>query len=376
MERQLPLRVTVLYPDPRILGGVAIFIEALRRSLDSSIRTEPFLVGRRATEKGRFRSMFNPIADAVRLAVHLMRARPDVVHINPSLNVNSLLRDGLFLLVMRLFGMREVLMFMHGWESALSTRISRNSLWRAMFRFVYGWPQVIVVLGSQFRNELLAMGFPAERIRVDSAMFDGSIFHGLVRRPHDDRRLVFVSRLVANKGMWELLDAYASLKSQYPDLSLCFVGDGVERGRLTAAVQARRLEGVTITGFVSAESKAQILLDSDIFVFPTTYGEGCPASLLEAMAAGLPCVTSRVGGIPDVFADNVNGILLDEVTSKSVEGAIGELLNDPSRMNRIANTNRILGWSRFEAGPVSARIAAEYHVAHGDIESRNSAVEG
>jgi glycosyltransferase involved in cell wall biosynthesis len=376
MSRQSPLRVTVLYPDPRILGGVAIFIETMRRSLDSSIQTVQFLVGRRATETGRFRALLNPLADALRLAVHLIRAKPDVLHINPSLNVNSLLRDGLFLLVMRLFRKREVLLFMHGWENDLSKRIAENRLWRAIFLYVYGWPRVIVVLGSNFRDQLLSMGFPAERIRVDSAMFDGSIFKGLVRCPHTDHRLVFVSRLVANKGMWELLDAYAELKVQFPDLSLCFVGDGSERQRLTAAVAALGISDVTITGFVSAESKAQILLDSDIFVFPTTYGEGCPASLLEAMAAGLPCVTTRVGGIPDVFVDNVNGILLDHVTAKSVAQAIAELLKHPAKMNTMAHTNCTLGWGRFEAGPVSSRIASEYYAAYGQTAMRNSGTGG
>lgn len=354
------LKVTILYPDPRILGGVAIFIEAMRRAFDSSIQTEHFLVGRRVTDVGHVRTLLNPLSDAVRLAWHVFRVRPDVVHINPSLNIRSVLRDGLFLLVLRLLGKREVLMFIHGWEENLSARISGNRVLRNLFRYVYGWPSVTIVLAKRFREQLLDMGFCADRIRVDTAMFEGALFDGLVRQNHADRRLVFVSRLVAGKGMWELLDAYADLKLHNPNLTLWFVGDGNERAAITQAVTERSIPDVTITGFVSAAAKAQILLDGDLFVFPTTYGEGCPASLLEAMAAGLPCVTTRVGGIPDIFADKTNGVLLSEVTAQTVADAIAGLLSNAQALKAIADYNRIEAWSRYESCVVSRRIAAEY----------------
>ncbi|MDP1711355.1 MAG: glycosyltransferase family 4 protein [Candidatus Nanopelagicaceae bacterium] len=339
---------------------MAIFIEAMRRAFDSSIQTEHFLVGRRATDVGSIKTLLNPLSDAVRLAWHVLRVQPDVVHINPSLNMKSVLRDGLFLLVLRLLGKREVLMFIHGWEESLSARIARNRVLRNLFRYVYGWPLVTIVLARRFREQLLDMGFCADRIRVDTAMFESALFDGLVRQKHVGRRLVFVSRLVAGKGMWELLDAYAALKPIYPDLTLWFVGDGNERAAITQAVTERSIPDVTVTGFVSAATKAQILLDGDLFVFPTTYGEGCPASLLEAMAAGLPCITTRVGGIPDIFADKKNGVLLNKVTAQTVADAIASLLSNARVLSAIADRNRTEAWSRYESYVVSRRIASEY----------------
>jgi glycosyltransferase involved in cell wall biosynthesis len=360
MPHEKPLRVTILYPDPRILGGVAIFIEAMRRSLDSSVQTHHFMVGRRATNRGHLSILLNTLGDALKLVWHLITMRPDVVHINPSLTMKSVLRDGLFLLVMRIMGKREVFMFMHGWEENLSARIAANPFWRALFRFIYGWPRMTVVLASRFRDQMIAMGFRAEKVVVDSAMFDGAMFAKLVRRPHQSQRLVFVSRLVPGKGVWELLDAFVLLKQRYPDLSLYFVGDGSEREALVSAVAQQKIQDVTICGYVSTEEKAQILLDSDLFVFPTSYDEGCPASLLEAMAAGLPCVTTRVGGIPDVFIDKENGVLLEEVSPHAIAAAVAGLLDDPARMAAISETNRNVGWHKYEAHSVSARIVCRY----------------
>lgn len=354
------LNVTILYPDTRILGGVAIFIEAMRRAFDSSIKTEHFLVGRRSTDVGRIKILLNTFFDAVRLIWHVGTAKPDVVHINPSLNLKSLFRDGLFLLVLRLMNKREVLMFMHGWEEDLSAKIAGNRFFRHLFRYIYDWPAKTIVLASHFREQLISMDFNPDKIRVDSAMFDGAMFDGIVRQEHTDFRLVFISRLVAGKGMRELLDAYASLKPDYPDLTLWFVGDGEEREAIVQLVAERSIPDVTVTGYVSTATKAQILLDGDLFVFPTSYAEGCPASLLEAMAAGLPCITTSVGGIPDVFVNNLNGILLDNVTSQTVANAITYLLSDISTLMVIAEHNRAQAWNKYESHQVSERIAKDY----------------
>jgi glycosyltransferase involved in cell wall biosynthesis len=354
------LKVTILYPDTRILGGVAIFIEAMRRAFDSNIKTEHFLIGRRSTDVGRIKILLNTLFDAVRLAWHVSTASPDVVHINPSLNFKSLFRDGLFLFILRLMNKREVLMFMHGWEEDLSAKIAGNCLFRYLFRYIYGWPAKTIVLASRFRAQLISMGFNPDKIRVDSAMFDGAMFDGIARQQHTDNRLVFISRLVAGKGMWELLDAYAILKPQYPNLTLWFVGDGDEREAIVQAVTERSIPGVTVTGFVSTATKAQILLNGDLFVFPTTYGEGCPASLLEAMAAGLPCITTEVGGIPDIFIDKINGVLLNKVTVQVIADAIVSLLSDVDALKATADRNRTAAWNNFESHVVSDRIASEY----------------
>jgi glycosyltransferase involved in cell wall biosynthesis len=360
MPAAKPLTVTILSPDPRIPGGVAVFIEVMRRAMDRSVETSHFLVGRRATDRSALAVALNPLLDAFRLARHLLFMRPDAVHINPSLEHKSLFRDGLFLLVMRLLRKREVFMFIHGWDEDLSAAIAANPVWRALFRFVYGWPRITVVLAGRFRDQMLAMGFMPEQIHVDSAMFDHTMFDGLTRKRHEDHRLVFVSRLVKGKGVWEALEAYTALKPRYPTLSLYIVGDGPERKRLVQAIAERGIPDVVVRGYLSTAEKAQILLDGDIFVYPTTYAEGCPAALLEAMAAGMPCVTTGVGGIPDVFVDGDNGIMLDDVAPRTIAAAITELLDDAQRMADISEHNKRRAWEKYEARSVTRRIARRY----------------
>lgn len=357
------MRVTVLMPHARILGGVRIFIDTLRARIDPAIRTLDFRIGRRPGAK--LPAPFYPVWDALRLAAHLVAGRPDAIHLNPSLDRSSVLRDGLFLAVLRLFRMREVFVFLHGWDPALAERIATHGLARRLFQWTFGWSRMIVVLATPFRDQLLAMGFPPERVRVDSAMFDGGIFDGLARRPGSHTTLVFTARLVRQKGIWELLEAYGDLRRRHPDLALVILGSGPELEPLRRAVSERGLAEVSLPGFVSDAEKAQALLDGDIFVFPTYHGEGCPASLLEAMAAGLPCITTAVGGIPDIFREGENGAMLREVTPASITAAIEALLSDPAGRAAIGARNRRVAWERYEARAVSARIAEIYRFVGG-----------
>jgi glycosyltransferase involved in cell wall biosynthesis len=98
-----------------------------------------------------------------------------------------------------------------------------------------------------------------------------------------------------------------------------------------------------------------VLNGAHIFTFPTYYGEGCPVSLLEAMAASMAIITTPVGGIPDIIEHNKNGILLDvKVTTENVKNAIETLLNSPGTIRDMGEINRIEAWEKYEA-PVVTR---------------------
>jgi glycosyltransferase involved in cell wall biosynthesis len=148
---------------------------------------------------------------------------------------------------------------------------------------------------------------------------------------------------------------------------LILAGDGPAK----AAVEARAAElgvaDVSFPGYVQGPDKAQELLDADLYVLATYHGEGCPVSLLEAMAAGVPCITSTIGGIPDVFQDGVNGLMLETVTVASVEEALDKLLGDPEKRSLIGAGNRVEAWEKYESHNATPRIESLYErVAESD----------
>ncbi len=338
------------------------FVRSIMRYLPERISTEHLAIGRESKREWRPASLLAPVIDNVRLIRRARSGRFHCVQVNPSMNLPSLLRDGLFLLSLRWAGCNSVLVYFHGWNGRLARHVAARAYLRRPFRSLFGHARVICVLATEFKNELMAMGIPGDKVRVTSTMFDTDIYDGVERRRDDPRlRVLFLGRLVRQKGVFETLEAFARLHRAGLEADLVIAGDGPERDALiqrTIALGMR--EHVSFPGYLRGRAKGQAMLDADLFVFPTYYGEGCPVSLLEAMAAGLPIITGRAGGIPDVFVDGRNGVMLRDIRTEELTAHMSALLNDPERRARMAEHNRNVAWSRFRAEVVVDRLADLY----------------
>ncbi len=355
-------KVLMLSPHPYQPGGVADYVEMLKENIPPEVRIDSFFIGRRGQSLfWRLLSPLIPLYDALRLLLRLLTQRYDVVHLNPSFN-KALLRDSLFMLILRVFGMSRVMVFMHGWNDAWAARVLTGRVSRVLFRWVWGGAGRILLLASRFKQALVDAGLDAGRIEVVSTMFDAGQFAGVESlRGKQATQLLFLSRFVRDKGGYELLEGFAHVAPAYPDTRLICAGDGPEAAGMRAWVEQHGLNGrVQFPGFVRGREKAQLLANADIFAFPTYYGEGCPVSLLEAMAAGCAVITGDAGGIPDIFEDGLNGVMLCRPTGDKVAAALRELLSDAERCRAIGAHNREVAGKRFEAGQVSAEVAAVY----------------
>ncbi len=359
------LKVLILSKDLNAPGGVVHFVSFLMDHFSNHIDSVHLPVGRATEGGGTLQNLFFPFANTISLMRTLVRDRYDCVHVNPSLNIPSLLRDGLFMGVLRLMRQRNVIVYFHGWSDGDAERIQRSLPLRMIFKMLFGRACMILVLATRFKEKLIGMGIPAERVLVTTTMFDGNIFRGLVPRKREKgKQLLFMSRFVREKGVYELLDAFAPIAVRHPDVHLILLGDGPEKEGMEHRVAALELgKRVTFAGYKRRGEKAQLLLNSDLFVFPTYYGEGCPVALLEAMAAGLPVITHGAGGIPDLFTDGKNGILLNEVTPALIEQAIDRLLGDETLRKEIGERNRKYAWEHFEAGVVTLAVEDVYRRA-------------
>lgn len=357
----VPTRVLLLHPDPRRTGGVSGFVESLFEHLDETVRAERFVVGRRRNGWGAWLGPLVVLTDLVRLAVALRRVRYDVIHVNPSLNGPSLWRDGAFLLLTRWFSATPVCVFLHGWDRATEERLAISRWRRMLFARSFGRAGRIFVLAQAFRERLIAFGCAPDAVTVISTMFNGNDVGHAERARSRVRTLLFMSRLVPEKGAWEALDALRLLRDRGHELRLLVAGSGPERARLERYAASTGLAGhVTFTGFVRGAEKARLLDAADLFVLPTRHGEGCPVAVLEAMAAGLPIVTTAVGGIPDVVEHRRHGWMLRNADPAELAGALEHLMAHPALVTRMSRANRKLAWARYEASVVTGRIVDAY----------------
>lgn len=154
-----------------------------------------------------------------------------------------------------------------------------------------------------------------------------------VREPRHSLRFLFLGWLEKEKGIGELLEAAAGLKAH--EFTLCVVGDGRFRAEAERRVGKMGLgKQVAFTGWLQGAALSDALAQADVLVLPS-WAEGLPNAMVEAMAAGLAVVVSRVGSVPDVIVDNENGLLVPARDAVALKGAMSRLLGDPQLVERL-----------------------------------------
>jgi glycosyltransferase involved in cell wall biosynthesis len=138
--------------------------------------------------------------------------------------------------------------------------------------------------------------------------------------------LAFVGRLDRQKDPLLLLAAFHVAARALPELHLLILGDGLLRARLQEEIVSRGLQGrVTLLGVQPAAAIREVLQVSDLFVLSSAY-EGMPIAALEALATGVPVVSTRVGEMPNIVQNGVNGFLSDDRAPASLALALRRAL--------------------------------------------------
>ena len=234
-------KVLVLCKDFDAPGGVANFVRSIMTHLPRDVEVMQLSIGRPTGRETRTASLIAPFKDNVALVRAMRKFKPDCVHLNPSFNWNSLLRDGLFLLVLRVMRFSNVLVFFHGWREDNAAAVRSNRLLRWLFVATFGWARVTCVLATRFKQSLEHLGLDPQCVFVMTTMFDARNFEGLARsedaRQRRGQQLVFLGRIVEQKGIFETVEAYARLKRDYPELVLVIAGDGPDLHKVQQQVQ-------------------------------------------------------------------------------------------------------------------------------------------
>ncbi len=169
---------------------------------------------------------------------------------------------------------------------------------------------------------------------VDPALFDR------VEHSGEGYRFLYVGRLSAAKGLPVLLESLVQLNEQYPQISLTVVGDGEDRAVLERLTQSLGLsEVVNFVGYKSQGEVRDLMQQTDIFVLPS-FAEGVPVSLMEALAAGVPVVATRIAGISELIEDEASGYLVPPGNKQLLQQRIAELIASPELRQSFGEVGR------------------------------------
>ena len=159
-------------------------------------------------------------------------------------------------------------------------------------------------------------------------------------------RILSVARLVRKKGLQYLIDACRVLEASGTAFECKIVGEGPEKAKLVRAAERAGLkEQVQFVGAMTQEELDDVWQWADVFALPCVVSDdgnrdGIPVALMEAMASGLPVVSTRVSGIPELIRHRRSGLLVEPGGSVALAQAIQEIGDDLRLAQRLANQAR------------------------------------
>lgn len=288
----------------------------------------------------------------------------DTVMLNPSMARRSLLRDAVFAFLTVAAG-RRLVVFWRGWDwRFFQAEVVGTRAMRWLFRRTFSRAHTMISLGTEFETGLRKLApsarctYVRETTVADDSRLDWSAQELLRQRMSAEQHtLLFMSRLEPRKGLFEALKAYAMVRASRSDVNLIVAGDGPELEAATAMVGRDRIPGVTFVGYVEGNAKHETLLQSTLLLFPTSYGEGLPNTLLEAMLYGMPVVTTNVGGISEVVVDGVNGRLASSDDPYELAQLVLGILENRELRQSMITENLAVARERFASAKVAARMA-------------------
>jgi glycosyltransferase involved in cell wall biosynthesis len=301
----------------------------------------------RIDELGREISPLRDLLATIRLAKLIRRERPQILHTHTA-KAGTVGRVAALLA-----GSRKPPIIVHTFHGHVLRGYFgplRSLFFRLLERRLAAGTTALIAVSPQVRDDLVALGVaPRERvvvirlgIELDERVAPELNGRGESRRylgiPGDRFAVGWIGRMTAVKRTDDVLIAFKRLRDGGVDAVLCMVGDGPDRLQLEQ--RAHELGVARNTVFLGyQEDVAPFYAAFDALVLPSG-NEGTPVSVIEALAAELPVVATRVGGVPDVVRDGEDGFLVEAGATDDLADRLAQLAGDPALRARMGKQGR------------------------------------
>ncbi|WP_045216485.1 glycosyltransferase family 4 protein [Desulfonatronovibrio magnus] len=355
-------KIIITFSSFQGLGGVANYYKILLPYLVDKQFSIKYFESGSVKGKGRFAHF---ISDQFRYRRLLKTNDIHLIHINPSLNFKSFVRDSLFILQAKKNGL-PVLVFFRGWDELFAKYIA--SYFLSIFGYTFGKADAFIVLASEFKKKLRKWGVTGP-IYLQTTTVDPDLLNGfnieqkmLNLKANKLLRVLYLARIEKAKGIFETVDAVKCLVDKGLQIKLSIAGDGPALEKLQSYVQDLELPPGTIKflGYVRGNDKAVAFSEHDLYCFPTYYGEGMPNSVLEALAFGMPVITCPVGGLVDIFQDGVMGAFVAPGDANAIADKFLAFTSDREALAKISKFNHKFAQEHLMAPKVVKNLLEIY----------------
>lgn len=340
-------------PSPDARGGMAS-VAAIYRSnglfSDGSCR---YLVT--AIDGAGYKKAWVAFAALARFGALLVGGNVGLLHVHGA-SRGSFRRKRLFMVLARLFSV-PVIFHLHGGEFRQFLEKELDANGRDGVLSTLRGCRLVYCLNREVGNwlQMLLPGIPVEVMPNPV-----SSNHLAPLNDRVGRNIIFMGRLEREKGVFDLLSAYARVAGRMPGARLVLCGAGSQRDAL--AHQANELgiaESTVFPGWLEGKEKSDLLATAQVFVLPS-YAEGMPMSVLEAMSAGIPVVATRVGACAEMLDDGRCGFLVAPGKVEDLAGALIAAFSSGPEIFEMKRLARERVEACYSANVVIERLRATY----------------
>lgn len=336
-------------PAPTGRGGMASVIQSYEKSglfEDGSVEfVETHVEGTKA------RKGVALVRALSRLGRYLISRRVTLVHIHVASRVSFWRKMTIALPV--LGSGAALVLHLHGAEFRLFYDRA-TALARYVIRFAFQRADRVIVLSEGWR-EWVSESFPEARVQVIYNPVEMPSYTDYQERKKNT--ILFLGRIGERKGVRDLIKAASLLAPKMPSLRVMLAGDGDLVSAKQWIAEAGLENNVDLLGWIGPTERAELLRTAWVYVLPS-YNEGLPISILEAMAAGMPVISTSVGGIPEALREDIEGYLVTPGDVDALAERLCRVLQDESLQRRLGGNARSRAASEFAIDKILREITA------------------
>lgn len=346
--------IVMIGPDISARGGIASVIASYKAS--GFFEKWPILFLPTHQDGSKLTKLRRAISALSYFIFLLFKKRIGVLHVHAAVKT-SFFRKALFM-SFALLARVPYLLHIHSGQFPEFYWKDCSFFLKRSIRFFLDHATMLIVLSPKW--EFLLKGITANKNQRVIPNFVTMTERGTEVNPlRDQSTVLFLGRLTREKGFFDLLQAIALLRDDFPQLKLDACGDG-EIKPVNELIAELGLEDiVNLRGWVEGVAKVDLINRATLFVLPS-YFEGLPVCVLEAMSYGLPVVASDVGGIPDVVKSGHNGIIIKPGDINGIVSAMRMLLSCPAQRMLMSSAALDTVTNQFSAEITLGQLGALY----------------
>ncbi|WP_124979074.1 glycosyltransferase family 4 protein [Nonlabens xiamenensis] len=291
--------------------------------------------------------------------------RNDIIYITIGQTFYGVLKYALYILSASVAN-KQIVIHIHG--NYLGKQYSElTGIKKRLFHFIMSRTNQGIVSSDSLKDNFRPFIpedqiFSLKNFTLDELFVSDEVVHA---KKYDRLHITYLSNLMLEKGIFELLEALLSLEEENVPYQARIAGNIAPENSDRVMQLLERLEHTEYLGTVDVKEKTDLLTWSNIFILPTFYTmEAQPFAILEAMATGNMIITTPHAGIPDIFRDQINGVYVEKQNADSITSQLKKVAAQPSMIRNYGLHNVKEAREKYRIPQFADNLEAIFNAAH------------